>query len=285
MGSGYHIVPFLRQGVVCLRAKKALMPKQQPTKETIPAISVDHVSIAYGSHVVLDDVSFDIPQGHITAIIGPNGSGKTTLMKAILGLVPTKFGEIRVFGKHFHTMRDVVGYVPQHFDFKRDFPLTVQEFLDLARHRHSPVSRIEEKIRAVGLSPTVLEQNISTLSGGQLQRVLIAQAILNNPSILFLDEPSTGIDIVGEAAFYDIIRKLNEETDTTILIVSHDIAVVSSTVDTVVCINKKLMCAGPPALALSDKTLADLFGHKAGLFRHEPHDEHSHSHGNPTNHD
>jgi ABC-type Mn2+/Zn2+ transport system ATPase subunit len=250
------------------------MPKQ-PVKEAVPAISVDHVSIAYGAHAVLDDISFEIPQGTVTAVIGPNGSGKSTLMKAILGLVPTSYGEIRLFGKHFHAMRHLVGYVPQNFDFTRDFPLTVREFLELALHPHSPLARIEEKIRAVGLSPVVLDQNIGTLSGGQLQRVLIAQAILNNPTILFLDEPATGIDIVGEAAFYDIIRTLNETTDTTILLVSHDIAVVSSVVDMVVCINKKLMCSGPPGLALSDKTLAELFGHKAGLYRHEPHGKHA----------
>ncbi len=255
------------------------MPQQTPDK-AVPAISLSHVSIAYGSHVVLDDISFEVPQGDVAAVIGPNGSGKSTLLKAILGLVPSRFGEIRIFGKHLHAMRGVVSYVPQNFDFARDFPLTVGEFMDLARHPHSPASRIEEKVRLVGLSPTILDQNVGTLSGGQLQRILIAQAILNNPSILFLDEPSTGIDIVGEAAFYDIIRKLNEETDATILIVSHDIAVVSNVVDMVICVNKKLMCSGPPSTALSDKTLAELFGHKMSLYRHDAHANHEgpHSH-------
>lgn len=247
----------------------------QRTPPILPAIEVRNVSVAYGRTVAIDDVSFEIPQGTVTAIIGPNGSGKTTLLKAILGLVPLQYGEIRLFGKHLHMMREAVGYVPQKFDFDRDFPLTVREFLELALHKHSPESRIEEKILAVGLTPPALDKNLGSLSGGQLQRVLIAQATLNNPSILFLDEPATGIDIVGEAVFYDIIRKLNEETDTTVLLVSHDISVVSAVVDNVVCVNHRLMCSGPPATALSDKTLAELFGKKASLYEHG----HAHDHG------
>src|SRR5262249_25095380 len=155
----------------------------------------------------------------IAAIIGPNGSGKTTLLRAVLGLRPPDSGEIRLFGKHLHAVRGLIGYVPQRFDFDRDFPLSVGEFMELARHEHCPKSRIPEKLREVGMPKESLHLRIGSLSGGQLQRVLIAQAILNNPAMLFLDEPSSGIDISGEATFYELIEHLNEEHDTTIVLV------------------------------------------------------------------
>lgn len=250
------------------------MPKHKTTKAPhIPAVTTEHLSVAYGDNTVLDDISLTIEQGEVAAIIGPNGSGKTTLMRAILGLIPHKFGEVRIFGKHLHAMRSTIGYVPQHFDFDVDFPITVGEFMDLARHTHCPKSRIDEKIKEVGLPSMILSKHLGSLSGGQLQRVLIAQAILNNPTLLFLDEPATGIDIIGEATFYDIIKHLNEEHDTTAVLVSHDIAVVASLVDQVICVNKKLLCSGPPSTALSEKTLSEVFGHYASIYEHGTHDE------------
>lgn len=255
------------------------MPKRTTPKEQhIPAITTEHLSVAYGDNLVLDDVSLTIEQGKVAAIIGPNGSGKTTLMRAVLGLIPHKSGEVRVFGKHLHAMRSTIGYVPQNFDFDTNFPITVAEFMDLARHKHCPKSRIDEKIKEVGLTPMIQNKHLGSLSGGQLQRVLIAQAILNNPTLLFLDEPATGIDIVGEAAFYDIIEHLNDEHDTTVILVSHDISVVASLVDQVICVNKRLMCSGPPSTALSEKTLSEVFGHRASVYEHKPHDSHDHHH-------
>jgi len=251
----------------------------------IPAIEVEYLTVAYEDAVVLDAVNFTVEQGTIAAIIGPNGSGKTTLMRTILGLVRPNYGEVRIFGKHLHSMRSAIGYVPQHFAFDHDFPITVNEFMDLARHPHCPRERIEEKIKEVGLTPAILDRHLGSLSGGQLQRVLIAQAILNNPTLLFLDEPATGIDIIGEAAFYDIIEHLNKEHDTTVLLVSHDIAVVSSLVDKVICVNKKLLCSGPPATALTQKTLADVFGHHASVYVHDDHDERHHGHAHRGGHD
>jgi ABC-type Mn2+/Zn2+ transport system ATPase subunit len=248
---------------------------------TVPAVAVTGCTVAYGRNVVLEDVSFSVGQGEIAAVIGPNGSGKTTLIKAVLGLVPAAAGEIRVFGKHFHAVRNLIGYVPQRFDFDRNFPITVAEFMDLARHPHCPKSRIQEKMREVGLPAKVLDEQLGNLSGGQLQRALIAQAILNNPQILFLDEPSSGIDIAGEATFYELIEHLNVEHKTTILLVSHDVAMVSGIVDNVICVNKKLLCYGPPQAALTAKKISELFGPESHLYDHPHHDD-RHGHGNGT---
>jgi len=240
------------------------------TTNNEPAIFVENLSVKYGEHAVVDNVSFSIEQGKIAAIVGPNGSGKTTLMKAILGLIPSR-GEIIVLGQHLHDVRSRVGYVPQRFTFDRDFPITVEEFLNLARSSSCATSRITTVIKEVGLTPLVLHKQLGHLSGGQLQRILIAQAILHDPAILFLDEPATGIDVVGETAIHDVIEHLNKEHNTTVLMVSHDIAMISSLVDQVLCLNKKLLCSGPPKKALTQKSLSDLFGSHHSFYEHHQH--------------
>jgi zinc transport system ATP-binding protein len=252
------------------------MPESsKKNSNNIPAISVDKVTVSYGPVAVVDNVSFDIEQGSITAVIGPNGSGKTTLLRAILGLVPIQDGEIRIMGKHLHTMRQMIGYMPQRFDFDHNFPITVREFLDLARRlrcqRHIPPSRIVDKIKEVGLPKEVLDKHLGELSGGQLQRVLLAQGIINDPAILFLDEPSSGVDIAGEATLYTIIEHLNREHNTTVVMVSHDIGMISHVVDTVVCINRKMLCFGSPKTALSAHNLEEVFGGHTSPYDHHQH--------------
>lgn len=250
---------------------------------SVPAIAVANCTVALGGTTVLNDVSFHVGQGEIAALIGPNGSGKTTLLKTILGLIPPQSGEIRVFGKHLHAVRNLIGYVPQRFDFDRVFPITVGEFMDLARHPHCPKSRIVEKLKEVGLPKRTIDANLGALSGGQMQRVLIAQAILNNPSMLLLDEPSSGIDIAGEATFYEIIEHLNKRHDTTILLVSHDIAMVAGMVDSVICVNKKLLCYGPPSSALTARQISELFG-PGRLYDHPTHGDRHHNDGHRHDH-
>ncbi|MDD5251998.1 MAG: metal ABC transporter ATP-binding protein [Patescibacteria group bacterium] len=246
----------------------------------LPAIAVRDCSVGFGKNVILDNVSFDVQQGQVAAIIGPNGSGKTTLMRAIIGLLPLRAGEIRIFGKHFHAVRDHVGYVPQRFDFDRNFPITVGEFLELARHRHCPKDRVVTKIREVGLSPDIVMARLGTLSGGQLQRVLVAQAILNEPQILLMDEPTSGVDIAGEATLNDIIQHLNKKHGTTVLLVSHDIAMVSALVDNVICVNRQLLCYGPPRDALTAVKINELFGPQSAFYEHR----HEHPVGQPYDH-
>jgi len=261
-------------------------PSQKTSK---PAISVKNCTVAYRDNVVIDDVTVDVHTGSVTALIGPNGSGKTTLLKAILGLIPVDSGTITVFGKPVDDVRKLIGYVPQRLEFDLRFPITVAEFLELARHKHNPKSHIAKKIKEVGLPPEIAKAHLGSLSGGQLQRVLIAQAILNDPMLLVLDEPSSGIDIVGERAFYDIIKHLNKEHDATILLVSHELAVVSEIVDNVICLNRKLKCSGPPKQALTDSAVDELFGFRTKRYGHEIHDSaeprrkldsrHGHKHG------
>lgn len=236
-----------------------------------PALFVEDVSFAYEKHQVLEDVTFTVERGNITALIGPNGSGKTTLLKLILGLLETKNGQISILGRPIGDVRGRVGYVPQRFEFDRYFPITVREFMELAIKRREDRPRVATKINEVGLGPEIMDQKLGSLSGGQLQRVLIAQAILNEPDILFLDEPAAGIDIAGEAMFYDILQHLNETHHTTIFLVSHDVSFISETVSQIICLNKKLLCSGPPKEALSEAQMSELFGPQTGVYKHDHH--------------
>lgn len=248
------------------------MPTPSPTTSNPPiAVEAKGIRVTFEDHVVLEEISFAIPAGTMAAIIGPNGSGKTTLVKTLLGLIRPTAGTVEFFGHHLHESRGEIGYVPQRFTFEKTFPMTVAEFLNLNKHAHTPASASEEAIKEVGLTPLILEKALGTLSGGQLQRVLVASAILNHPSILFLDEPATGIDVAGEEALYDVLAHLNREHHTTILMVSHDIAMVSELVDTVICINKKLLCVGPPKSTLTNKRLSTLYGDTAHPYAHHHH--------------
>jgi len=246
------------------------MSKSSPT--TNSAIEVKDLRVQFEEHVVLEHVTFIVPEKSITAVIGPNGSGKTTLIRAILGLTKYNRGSVSLFGQPLDHVRKAIGYVPQRFEFDRQFPMTVREFMDLARHKHTKPSAITQAMRDVGLASSVLQQQLGTLSGGQLQRTLIAQAILNQPKLLILDEPSSGIDVVGEAAFFHMIDRLRNVHGTTIIIVSHDISFVATSVDHVICINQKLMCSGPPKRTLTKENLEHLFG-STNIYHHHSHKE------------
>lgn len=237
----------------------------------IPAIKAEHVTVAFGPHVAVEDVSFEVREGSVTALIGPNGSGKTTMLRAILGLQAVTKGSVAVFGRHPHDAHGDIGYVPQRFAFDVEFPITVREFMALSRQPACASCSADQAIADVGLPPGILDARLGALSGGQLQRVLIAQAILNNPPLLILDEPSTGVDVAGEAAFYEVLKHLNKDHGTTVLIVSHDLSVVSRMVDDVLCLNRRLLCAGPTDVALSRKNVAGLFGQETDVYEHVRH--------------
>ena len=253
------------------------MPKpSQKSARKKQAVSVKELYVEFEpGQPVLDNVTFSISKGDIVAVIGPNGSGKTTLIKTILGLVKPKSGTVKLFGKHLHDVRDKIGYVPQRFHFDLTFPITIREFLQLAMHNQDEGNLITDAIKEVGLEPDILSKLLGTLSGGQLQRVLIAQAVINNPDLLILDEPSTGIDVVGEAAFYSVLQHLNKKHGTTVILISHDVSMVSSKVDQVICVNKKLLCSGPPKKTLTKSTLEKLFS-DSSAYVHAHDKDHSH---------
>lgn len=231
-------------------------------------VTLDNVAVSLGNTDIVEGVSFTVPAGKITMILGPNGSGKTTLLKAIMGLVPYT-GEILVDGKKIEESGGEIGYVPQKLYFDRSFPITVMEFMGLAPHTHSETEIIGalREVEMAGFEQKLLGK----LSGGQLQRVLIARAILHQPKLLIFDEPTSGIDAEGIKDFYQLVSHLNRDHGVTILMVSHEIDVVESFADQVVCLNKTLCCVGSPKKELAGKALEALYGTSMITHTHKDH--------------
>ncbi|NIP32461.1 ATP-binding cassette domain-containing protein [Candidatus Saccharibacteria bacterium] len=254
------------------------MPKPSKKNLNKPAIEVKNLTVAYNHEMVLNNLSFQIPGGTITAIIGPNGAGKTTLLRAMLNLIPIKAGTITINAiQHDKACAHIRGhhldcphptYVPQRFSFDKTFPITVYEFLNLALRPKQPKTKIDNALKEIGMIKHK-DKLMGHLSGGQVQRVLIARAILGDPEIIFLDEPAVGIDIGGEMTFYEIIQHLNKKHGTTCVLVSHEIDVVFKYADQVICLNKKMVCQGIPQKVLSAETLKKLYGEEIGLYEHK----------------
>ncbi|OHA62704.1 MAG: hypothetical protein A3E07_01180 [Candidatus Wildermuthbacteria bacterium RIFCSPHIGHO2_12_FULL_45_9] len=230
------------------------------------AIEVTNVAFAYTSSLVVQEVSFCVETGAVTAIIGPNGSGKTTLLKLLLGILKPQKGTISVFGKQPKEARNFIGYVPQKFSFDRTFPLTVWEFLKFS-HFECPSQKIEEYLNFFGMAQAKTAL-VGSLSGGQLQRVLLVRAMIHDPKILYLDEPSAGIDVGGEQTFYELVDRLHKQYKNTIVMVSHELDVVFHFATQVICLNKKLLCEGAPRDVLTPELLEQIFGMGATLYHH-----------------
>ena len=232
-----------------------------------PALQLNDVSVSLGGTTLVENVSFSVQAGEIVGIIGPNGGGKSTLLKAILGLHPFT-GQIQLASP------GAVGYVPQYFDFDRSFPLTVRELFRIRLGRSAFSSRNDNAartlLRRVG-ADDIWTQQLGVLSGGELQRVLVALALARQPELLVLDEPSTGIDIGGEETLYNLIKKLADEQKITIVFVSHDLDVVYQYADQAVCLNKRMTCVGAPHTVLTEEVIEHTHGKLIKPFRHHRH--------------
>ena len=219
-------------------------------------VKVEKLSVAFNGNQILKDLSFEVKKGEIMAVVGPNGAGKTVLFRALLGLIPYE-------GTIDWQPNVKIGYVPQRFVVERDMPLNVREFLGYKDGK----GKISEILKWVGLGD-VLNRPLGFLSGGELQKVLIAFALLGNPQVLLFDEPTTGIDIGGEETIYNLLRKLRDEHGITVIFISHDIHVVYEQATNVLCLNREKMCFGPPHHALSAEELKKLYGTDIGVYEH-----------------
>ena len=232
-------------------------------------ISARNVHLVRSGRTILADIDIDISPGEIVTVIGPNGAGKTTLVRALLGLEPLDRGDIR------RKPGLVTGYAPQRFDVDRAIPLTVSRFVALGR-RCSPdeCARVLKDVGAGSLA----ERQLSELSGGELQRVVLARALVRSPDLLVLDEPVRGVDYAGEAELYTLIGRLRTERGFGVLLVSHDLHVVMAQSDRVICLNRHVCCSGVPQSVAQHPEYARLFGPQAarafGLYHH--HHDHSH---------
>ena len=214
-------------------------------------ISARALAVARSGRTILSDVDLDIAAGEIVTIIGPNGAGKTTLVRALLGLERLDEGEVQ------RRRGLTIGYVPQRFDIDRTLPMTVARFLALGEGARA--SRIAAVLEEVGAS-RVANQQLGELSGGELQRVLLARALLNDPDLLVLDEPVRGVDYVGEAELYTLIGKLRDARGLGVLLISHDLHIVMGKSDRVICLNRHVCCSGVPETVAQHPEYVRLFG-------------------------
>ena len=227
-------------------------------------IEVQNLNVAYGKNKVLKDVNLTLSKNEIVTIVGPNGSGKTTLFKAIIGSIPIRSGKVVI------KQNLKIGYVPQVLNIDRSLPLTVGRFLKLAKKRND-----QGFLRALQVldSDDLLSSQISNLSAGQLQRVLLGHALMNEPDILLLDEATRGLDQPGSAAFYKKIEEIRDTTGCAILMISHDLHVVMSASNRVICLNGHVCCQGEPNSVASSPEYKALFGSKIdgtlALYQHD----------------
>jgi zinc transport system ATP-binding protein len=212
----------------------------------MPLVSVQSISYNYNSEVVLENVSFNVEEGDFLGIIGPNGAGKTTLFQCILGLLNTYSGRITVLNENVKKNKKIltkIGYIPQKKSIDQKFPLTVEELVSLSLTRKTSMNVVYEILKQVGLY-NMKNKLIGQLSGGQQQRVLIAKALVNNPIILMLDEPTNELDQKSQDDFYFLLKELNEKNKITIMWTSHDLNAVNKYANKVSCINKKMFFHG-----------------------------------------
>lgn len=239
-----------------------------PSKD--PIINFQDVTVNLSGNTILDGVSASVPRGSCTAIVGPNGAGKTTLLLALLGKVAFQ-GNIIMMAKE-NAKQPRMGYVPQRLQIDRGMPITVLEFM-VAGIQRMPlwfgISR-KHRDRAMDLLKSVkmdgLEQRrLGALSGGELQRVLLALALGQDPELLVLDEPAAGVDFHGENLFCDLLENLQHQCGFTQLMVSHDLGTVTHHANHVICLNRKVAAEGPPRETLTHENLAAIFGIHMGL--------------------
>jgi zinc transport system ATP-binding protein len=237
-----------------------------------PVIQIHNLAFSYDGEPVLKDICLDVLQGEFLGIIGPNAGGKSTLLKLIMGLLEPQRGSVLVFGKPPSNVSARIGYIPQHALFPHDFPISVEETVLLGRlgqtrpflgynRRDKAVAR--QAMEAVEIGP-LRKKLLSELSGGQLQRVLIARALACEPEILLLDEPTANIDVRVEEDIFALLKQYNEKM--TILVVSHDVAFISSYVTRVACLNRTLVCHD--TADLTGQIIDELYGTHVRLIQH-----------------
>jgi len=232
-------------------------------------LAVTDLSVRYGKNIALQNMNLSLSAGEIVTILGPNGSGKTTLFKAIIGSTPLSSGKVEL-------KPDIkIGYVPQQLNIDATLPITVERFFKLAQKIDDDSY---EKALEIMSSKELLNSQMSNLSGGELQRVLLSRALIDKPDLLLLDEATRGLDQPGAAAFYRKIESIRNDTGCAILMISHDLHVVMGASDRVICLNGHICCQGAPDSVASSPEYKALFGSDVdatfALYKHN----HDHSH-------
>jgi len=223
--------------------------KQQAPREEV-LIRAEDIHLSLAGREILTGVSLEVSRGEILTVIGPNGGGKTTLLRIMLGLLKPDSGRVS------QTRGIKIGYMPQKMHFDPILPLSVRRFLTLSAPR--PGEALVRALAEVG-APNLLDAPVQTLSGGELQRILLARALLREPDLLALDEPAQGVDVHGQEELFDLISRLSHELGCAVLMVSHDLHLVMAATDRVICLNRHVCCTGHPGAVQADPAFLKLF--------------------------
>jgi manganese/iron transport system ATP-binding protein len=251
------------------------MTNPQPARQHATSAQPDHhfclevqdLAAGYGTHPAIEAVSFAIRPGQMVGVIGPNGAGKTTLFKAILGLIPRLGGRVLLHDQDAHTQRALMGYVPQLDEIDRRFPVSVQDVVMMGRYpqigwvrrpRPADVQAVRQALERVDLLPQAGMQ-IGRLSGGQQQRVLLARVLAQDPHLLLLDEPVSGVDTTTQHAVFAVLEELRDRGKT-VVVATHDLNCIVERFDQVLCLNRRLVAYGPPADVFREKILEETYG-------------------------
>lgn len=233
-------------------------------------IDARQISVRFGTHEALADVNAAVHEGEALTVIGPNGAGKTTLVKVMLGLIKPTAGTV----SRRPGLR--IGYMPQRIEIDASLPLTVRRFLSFGTPRKGEKCRasLSATLEEVGAAH-LLESPLQEVSGGEMQRVLLARALLRNPDLLVLDEPVRGVDVGGQAELYHLIGSIRDHHGCGVLMVSHDLHLVMAATDHVLCLNRTVQCAGRPEAVTRDPHYESLFGDHAtarayAIYHHHP---------------
>ncbi len=256
------------------------MPVLRRKGRRMSLVTVENISVGYGANTVLRNVSLAIEAGEIVTIVGPNGSGKTTLLRSLIGAARPTSGRIT----QKSGLR--IGYVPQKLHIDQTLPITVERFLRLPGG--IPRAACARALQRAGV-PDLSGRQMSVLSGGQMQRVLLARALVVEPELLLLDEATQGLDQPGSAAFYRQIEEVRKDTGCAVLMISHELHVVMSASDRVICLNGHVCCEGTPDIVSAAPEYRALFGTGTGgalaLYRHDHDHDHHHDHDEACGHD
>ena len=232
-------------------------------------LQVEKAGLSINSKILVEGVSFEVREGEIVTLIGPNGSGKSTTAKIALGIYKNIMGDVKKF-------TNKIGYVPQKISIDWTLPIRVIDFMFLTKDLNN--EQISDALNLTGVEH-LKQKSLSNLSGGEFQRVLIARAIAKKPELLVLDEPVQGVDFKGEVAIYELIKKISEDLSCGILLISHDLHMVMSATDHVICLNGHVCCSGKPHIVAQDEKFKELFGDRASkvLTLYEHKHDHTHS--------